>query len=110
MKVVRPLELARFAAGSRAKATVHQSPGLLVGVDGFEPGQVHAAHVHARQEKVWWILAGRGTVEVAGESKIVAAGELVVIPAGVEHAIAADQGERLAVAVILAPGPTGSGA
>lgn len=108
MKVARPLELVRFQAGARAKSTIHQSPGLLLGVDGFEPGQVHAAHVHSQQEKVWWILAGRGTVEVAGESRIVAAGELVVIPAGVDHAIAADQGERLAVAVVLAPGPTGS--
>jgi mannose-6-phosphate isomerase-like protein (cupin superfamily) len=108
VKVARPLELVRFDALARSKSTVYQSPGLLVGVDGFEPGQVHAAHVHAQQEKVWWILAGRGTVEVAGERRVVEAGELVVIPAAVEHAIAADQGERLVVAVILAPGPTGS--
>lgn len=103
--VVRASSFAQFAVTGRGKHTVHRSSALLVGVDAFEVGQEHAAHVHADQEKVWLVLEGRGTVEVGGRAAAIEAGELVVVPAGQPHALRADRGERLVVLVVLAPGP-----
>ena len=108
MKPVKPIDLVAFDSEKRCKTEIYRTAGLLVGVDGFEPGQAHRAHVHDRQEKVWWVLEGKGTVELSGVKQPIAAGELVVIPAGVEHGIEANLGERMVVAVILAPGPSGS--
>lgn len=78
----------------------------MVGVDAFEPGQSHAAHVHDGQEKVWLVLAGSGSVEIGGDRRPIEEGELVVVPAGVAHGLHADRGSRLVALVVLAPGPT----
>jgi quercetin dioxygenase-like cupin family protein len=97
--------IAQFHPDHRGKAEAYRSAGMLVGVDAFEPGQSHAAHCHADQEKLWMVLEGRGSVEVSGVRSSIGAGELVVVPAGEPHGLYADAGERMVVLVVLAPGP-----
>lgn len=50
--VIRPADHAVYAASKMGKATIFESPRLLVGLNAFEPGQAHALHAHAGQDKV----------------------------------------------------------
>ena len=45
--VIRPADHAVYAPGKMGKATLFESPRLLVGLNAFEPGQEHALHAHA---------------------------------------------------------------
>ncbi len=46
-------------------------------------------HYHRRSEEFYFLLEGRGEMEIAGERKFVGAGDAVLIPAGVWHQITA---------------------
>ena len=41
------------------KSTLFQSPRLLVGLNGFEPGQSHALHAHAGMDKMYYVIEAR---------------------------------------------------
>jgi quercetin dioxygenase-like cupin family protein len=50
--VIRPAEHAAYSTSKMGKSTIFESPRLLVGLNAFEPGQEHALHAHAGQDKV----------------------------------------------------------
>lgn len=102
---IRPEDHARFAAAKMGKATLFESPRLLVGLNGFEPGQEHALHSHADMDKVYHVLEGEGLCLLEGREIGLAPGVLVVAPAGVPHGIRNTGAGRLLVLAILAPGP-----
>ena len=106
--VVRPLDRAVFAADKMGKATLYESPRLLVGLNAFEPGQVHALHAHRGMDKVYHVLSGTGVFLLDGRELSMAAGDLLVAPDGVPHGVANTGAARLVVLAILAPGPSAS--
>jgi mannose-6-phosphate isomerase-like protein (cupin superfamily) len=87
------------------KATLFQSPRLLVGLNSFEPGQFHALHSHQGMDKVYQVLEGEGQVLLDGRELPIRAGELVVAPEGVAHGIRNTGTRRLLVLAVLAPAP-----
>ena len=87
------------------KATLYQSPRMLVGLNAFEPGQEHRLHAHAGLDKVYHVLSGRGLFLLADREIPMTAGMMLVAPEGVEHGIRNDGDERLLVLAILAPSP-----
>lgn len=87
------------------KATLFQSPRLLVGLNAFEPGQEHRLHAHAGQDKVYHVLSGRGVFLLADREIPMEAGMMLVAPAEVAHGIRNDGAERLLVLAVLAPSP-----
>ena len=86
-------------------ATIFESPRLLVGVNAFEPGQQHALHAHAGQDKVYYVLEGRGRFLLEGKELEMTAGDLLVAPAGVPHGVHNTGPARLLVLAVLAPSP-----
>jgi len=48
-------------------------------------------HYHKLSEEFYFILEGRGRMEIDGETKKVEPGDAVLIPAGAWHTIAADE-------------------
>lgn len=106
--VIRPLAHAVFAPDRMGKATIYQSPRLLVGLNAFEPGQTHPLHAHAGMDKVYHVLAGRGLFLLEGRELPMTAGDLLVAPEGVPHGVANTGDERLVVLALLAPGPRAS--
>lgn len=46
-------------------------------------------HYHKRSEEFYYLLEGRGTMEVDGETREVGPGDAILIPAGAWHRIAA---------------------
>jgi quercetin dioxygenase-like cupin family protein len=87
------------------KATLFESPRLLVGLNAFEPGQAHALHAHAGQDKVYHVLEGEGLFLLEDRTLPMRAGDLLVAPEGVPHGIHNTSENRLIVLAILAPSP-----
>lgn len=53
----------------------------------LEPGASTAPHFHGESEEVYYVLAGRGVVIVAGEEAEIGPGQAVLIPARYRHRI-----------------------
>ncbi|HEX6163539.1 MAG TPA: cupin domain-containing protein [Vicinamibacterales bacterium] len=104
-RVVRPTEHAVYAPNKMGKATIFESSRLLVGLNAFEPGQEHALHAHAGQDKVYQVIEGEGLFLLEGRELPMRAGDLLVAPEGVAHGVRNNGGKRLLVLAILAPAP-----
>ena len=103
--VIRPREHAVYAPQKMGKATLFESPRLLVGLNAFEPGQEHALHAHAGQDKVYHVLEGEGRFLLADGELEMKAGDLLVAPDNVPHGVRNTGSSRLLVLAILAPAP-----
>jgi mannose-6-phosphate isomerase-like protein (cupin superfamily) len=88
------------------KATIFESPRLLVGLNAFERGQEHALHAHGGQDKVYLVLEGTGLFLLEGRELPMTAGDLLAAPDGVPHGVRNTGTGRLLVMAILAPAPT----
>src|SRR4051812_25380417 len=53
------------------------------------PGQATTRHYHAASEELYYLVEGRGEMEVDGERSAVAAGDAILIPPGAWHQIRA---------------------
>ncbi|MGH9658818.1 MAG: cupin domain-containing protein [Bryobacteraceae bacterium] len=96
---------ARFQAEKMGKTTLAAGARLLAGLNCFEPGQQHQAHVHADQDKLYFVLEGAGEASVGAERSAVGPGDLVLAPAGVSHSLRNPGPGRLVVLVVFAPPP-----
>src|SRR5688572_23385630 len=108
--VIRPQNLAVYSPQKMGKATIFESPRLLVGLNAFEPGQEHALHAHAGQDKVYHVLEGNGVFLLADRALTMSAGDLLVAPEGVPHGVRNTGRTRLLVLAVLAPAPGPHGA
>lgn len=51
----------------------------------LEPGETNNMHTHGDAEQVYFVLRGRGTVQVGEERRTVRAGDAVFLPVNVPH-------------------------
>jgi mannose-6-phosphate isomerase-like protein (cupin superfamily) len=103
--VLRPEVLAPWRADRMGKATLFESPRLLVGLNAFEPGQSHALHAHGDMDKLYAVLEGEGVFLLADRELPMRAGDLLVAPSGVPHGVRNPGPARLLVLAVLAPAP-----
>jgi quercetin dioxygenase-like cupin family protein len=78
---------------------------MFAGLNCFEPGQEHAAHSHAGQDKLYVVLEGEAEVQVGDDTQLVSAGGGAFAPSGVMHAVRNRGEKRLVVLAVLAPPP-----
>jgi mannose-6-phosphate isomerase-like protein (cupin superfamily) len=104
-EVIRPVEHAVYTPDKMGKATLFTSARLLVGLNGFEPGQAHALHSHAGMDKVYSVIQGEGVFLLDGRELPMRAGDLLIAPEGVPHGVRNTGTTRLLVLAILAPAP-----
>jgi len=71
----------------------------------LEPGQEQRPHLHAESDKIYIVLEGRGTFRVGGEAREIGRDQGVLAPAGADHGVRNDSGERLILLVFMAPKP-----
>lgn len=102
---IDPIAQAPYRADKMGKSTLFESPNILVGLNAFEPGQAHAAHVHQGTDKVYVVLEGEGAFELGNAVHRLGKGGVLVAPSGVSHGIANDSGGRLLVLTLIAPAP-----
>jgi len=103
--IIRPPEHAAYSAAKMGKSTLFESPRLLVGLNAFEPGQEHALHAHAGQDKIYQVIEGEGLFLLDGQELPMQAGDLLVAPQGIAHGVRNQGSGRLLVLAILAPAP-----
>jgi mannose-6-phosphate isomerase-like protein (cupin superfamily) len=103
--VIRPADHAVYSSQKMGKSTIFESPRLLVGLNAFEPGQEHALHAHAGQDKVYVVIEGTGLFLLAGNELPMTAGDLLVAPDNVAHGVRNTGPTRLLVLAVLAPAP-----
>ena len=103
--VMRPEDQAVYQPDGMGKGTIFRSERVLVGLNGFEPGQEHAVHAHEGMDKVYQVLSGAGLFLMEGRELPVSRGMLMVAPEGVPHGLRNTGPERLLVLAILTPAP-----
>ncbi len=57
-------------------------------------GSATQRHYHKIAEEFYFILEGRGTIEIDGETRAVGPGDAILIPSGAWHTIAAEKSLR----------------
>lgn len=105
MEVKRAAALKAFAPDKMMKASLFETRRFFCDLYCFEPGQVQKGHVHRDEDKVYFVLEGRGRFTVGGEAATLCAMEATCAPAGVEHGVVNDGPGRLVVLVFMAPHP-----
>jgi mannose-6-phosphate isomerase-like protein (cupin superfamily) len=103
--VIRPDAHAQYSPAKMGKSTIFESSRLLVGLNAFEPGQEHALHAHAGQDKVYHVVEGEGLFLLEGRELPMRVGDLLVAPEGVPHGVRNSGSGRLLLLAILAPAP-----
>ena len=103
--VIQPGRFAEWRPEKMGKATLFESERLLVGLNAFEPGQMHELHSHQGMDKLYYVLEGDGVFLLDGRQLAMRTGELMVAPEGVPHGIRNTGTGRLLVLVVLAPAP-----
>src|ERR1700688_3431613 len=98
-------ELAEFSSQKMAKTTIARGETLFAGLNCFEPGQKHAAHAHAGQDKLYVVIEGEAEIQVGDDSQLVSAGGGAFAPSGVMHSVRNRGQRRLVVLAVLAPPP-----
>lgn len=88
-----------------AKIAVAATPRAQLDVYCLGPGQSQKAHVHADQDKVCYVVEGRGRFRVDVTEEVLEAGEAIVAPAGVSHGIENAGDVPLIVLVVVTPPP-----
>ena len=71
----------------------------------FEPGQTQSPHTHVREDKIYYVLEGRGVFTVGDEARELGPGEIALAPAGQNHGVTNNGQQRLVTLVFVTPKP-----
>ena len=88
----------RLQAGSGGYETVHDSPGLEIGVYVLVSPEPDRQQPH-EDDEVYVVLEGRGTLDIEGTKTELREGNAIFVPAGAEHSFSGY--EQLSVLVIF---------
>jgi quercetin dioxygenase-like cupin family protein len=96
----------QFSAEKMKKNGVFETDRFFCDLYCFEPGQEQSPHTHGGQDKVYYVIEGKGLFRVGDEEKELGAGEIVLAPAGENHGVANQSQQRLSVLVFVTPKPS----
>lgn len=100
-----PADRAQFSPDKMGKVSLAAGQHLYAGLNCFEPGQQHHAHIHADQDKLYVVLEGDGEATVGDQTSAVHTGDVILAPAGVLHSMRNPGPGRLTVMIVFAPPP-----
>jgi quercetin dioxygenase-like cupin family protein len=105
VKKIRVREHVAHDAAKMARVALAATPRALLDLYCVAPGQAQKPHVHADQDKIYYVVAGAGRFSLGPDSERLEAGEALVAPAGTEHGLVNDGAEPLLVLVVVTPPP-----
>jgi quercetin dioxygenase-like cupin family protein len=105
MNVVALSDHQQFSPEKMKKNNLFQTERFFCDIYCFEPGQEQKGHIHAEQDKVYIVLEGQGLFQVGQSTQVLKAGQGTMAPAGEEHGVKNESGQRLKVLVFVAPNP-----
>ena len=98
-------EAMQFSADKMKKNGVFETEHLFCDTYCFEPGQSQSAHTHAKEDKIYYVLEGRGLFTVGTEERELGPGEIALAPAGHNHGVVNRGQQRLVTLVFVTPKP-----
>jgi quercetin dioxygenase-like cupin family protein len=107
--LVEPFDPAAPVTGKMTKLNQFESSRMFVDYYLLEPGQEQKPHDHADNDKLYYVLEGKGLFLLGEEEHELAAGEGCVAEAGVPHGVRNHSDARLVVLVAMAPHPAYKG-
>lgn len=105
MFIKKVSSLARFDAGRMGKSALAAGDFLFAGLNSFEAGQEHTAHIHEAQDKLYFVLEGSADVRIGDETQKLDPGDAALARSGVVHAIRNPGPDRLVVMTVMGPPP-----
>ena len=102
---IRVKDHVRFQADTMAKIALATTARAQLDLYCVAPGQAQTPHRHVDQDKIYYVLEGRGRFRVGADEETVEAGEAVVARAGVEHGLVNDGRVPLVALVVVTPPP-----
>ena len=87
------------------KVNLFETARMFCDIYCFEPGQEQKTHTHAGSDKIYYVLEGRGTFHIGGESRELGEQMMVMAPSGVEHGVVNTSQARLVLLAYMAPKP-----
>lgn len=87
------------------KTTLFRGDRLMVGLNCLEPGQVQHAHIHAEQDKFYYVVEGNGRFQIGDTYTEATTGQLIWAAAGIQHGVENIGDTRLTLLVGIAPAP-----
>ncbi len=94
---LQPDKMAKIALATTARAQLD--------VYCLAPGQSQKVHVHDDQDKICYVVEGRGVFALDGADETLDAGEAIVARAGASHGISNPGSSPLVVLVVVTPPP-----
>jgi quercetin dioxygenase-like cupin family protein len=89
-----------------AKIALAVTPRSQLDLYCLAPGQAQKAHTHDEQDKICFVLEGRGSFTLDEGEEVLEPGEAIVAPAGSRHGIVnTGAGELLVLVVVTPPSP-----
>lgn len=94
---LQPEKMAKIALSTTARAQLD--------LYCLAPGQQQKVHIHDDQDKICYVLEGRGTFNLDGIEETLEPGDAIVARAGAAHGIANAGAAPLLVLVVVTPPP-----
>lgn len=88
-----------------AKIALATTPRAQLDLYCLAPGQAQQAHVHGDQDKICYVVEGRGCFTLDAEEVTLEPGEAIVARAGASHGITNAGDAPLLVLVVVTPPP-----
>ncbi len=105
MPAVNIEEMKRFAVEKFQKVNLFDTERMFCDIYCFEPGQEQKAHAHADNDKIYFVLEGKGTFGLGDEEIAGVPGTAIHCPPTVDHGVLNTGSDRLVVLVFMAPHP-----
>jgi quercetin dioxygenase-like cupin family protein len=102
---IRPADHVKLSPDRMAKIALATTERAQLDLYCVGPGQAQAAHTHADQDKIYYVVEGSGRFVLGGHEERLDTGEALVAPAGVAHGLVNDGAGRLLVLVVVTPPP-----
>jgi quercetin dioxygenase-like cupin family protein len=94
-----------FTPGKFQKVNLFETERMFCDIYCFEPGQEQAAHKHQGADKIYYVLEGKGLVQIGAERRELVAGMAAHANSGEEHSVENLGPDRLVMLVFMAPHP-----
>ena len=98
-------ECKRFSPEKFQKVNLFETERMFCDVYCFEPGQEQTPHKHQGTDKIYYVLEGKGLVQIGAERRELLPGMAAHANSGEEHAVNNPGPDRLVMLVFMAPHP-----
>ena len=103
--IIRVKDHAKFQPDKMVKIALATTEHAQLDLYCVAPSQSQKPHTHGDQDKIYYVVEGRGRFRIGGEELALEAGEAVVARAGVEHGLVNASAAPLLVLVVVTPPP-----